>query len=53
MEWMAYHANSSATGACDMNRTPRLQRFTLNPDGSPNLGAPVSTSTELPVPSGR
>jgi hypothetical protein len=51
-DWIVYHANSSAGGGCDMNRTPRIQRFTWNADGSPNFGIPVSTNTDLSVPSG-
>jgi GH43 family beta-xylosidase len=51
-DWIIYHANNSAGGGCDMNRTPRIQRFTWNADGSPNFGIPVSTNTDLSVPSG-
>ncbi len=50
--WMVYHANNSASGGCDMNRTTRAQKFTWNADGTPNFGTPVSLSTALPVPSG-
>jgi GH43 family beta-xylosidase len=51
-DWIVYHANSSVSGACDMYRTPRIQKFTWNSDGTPNLGSPASTSTDLPVPAG-
>lgn len=50
--WMAYHANNSAGGGCDMNRTTRAQKFTWNADGTPAFGTPASLSTALPVPSG-
>jgi GH43 family beta-xylosidase len=50
--WMAYHANNSAGGGCDMNRTTRAQRFTWNADGTPNFGTPAALSANLPVPSG-
>lgn len=50
--WMAYHANNSAGGGCDMNRTTRAQRFTWNADGTPNFGTPVALGTPLTVPSG-
>lgn len=50
-DWLAYHANDSAEGTCDMNRTPRIQPFTWTADGLPNFGKPVSTSTALPEPS--
>jgi GH43 family beta-xylosidase len=51
-DWIIYHANSSINGSCDMNRTPRIQKFTWNSDGTPNFGTPVSTSTDMVVPSG-
>ena len=51
-DWIVYHANSSASGSCDMNRTPRIQRFTWNDDGTPNFGTPVSVNTDLVLPSG-
>jgi GH43 family beta-xylosidase len=51
-DWIVYHANSSASGGCDMNRSTRAQKITWNADGTPNLGIPASTTTRLPVPSG-
>ncbi|MBN1888447.1 MAG: glycoside hydrolase family 43 protein [Thermoflexales bacterium] len=51
-DWIIYHANASVSGACDMNRTPRIQKFTWNSDGTPNFGSPVSTDTDLLVPAG-
>jgi GH43 family beta-xylosidase len=51
-DWIVYHANNSASGGCDMNRTTRAQKFTWNPDGTPNLGTPVALGTQLQVPSG-
>jgi len=51
-DWIVYHANDSASGGCDMNRTPRIQKFTWNVDGTPNFGEPVSTGADLAVPSG-
>jgi len=51
-DWIVYHANNSAGGGCDMNRTTRAQKFTWNADGTPNFGTPVSLNTPLPVPSG-
>ena len=50
--WIAYHANSSASQGCGTTRTTRVQKISFNADGTPNLGAPVSTSTVLPGPSG-
>jgi len=51
-DWIVYHADSSADGACDMDRSTRAQKFTWNPDGTPNFGAPVALGTPLAVPSG-
>ncbi|WP_434739601.1 family 43 glycosylhydrolase [Micromonospora sp. SH-82] len=51
-DWIVYHANDSAGGGCDMNRSTRAQKFTWNADGSPNFGTPVRLGTALPVPSG-
>ncbi|CAL9442109.1 hypothetical protein SUDANB95_02255 [Actinosynnema sp. ALI-1.44] len=51
-DWIVYHANDSAGGGCDMNRSTRAQRFTWNPDGTPNFGTPVRLGAALPAPSG-
>jgi len=51
-DWIVYHASSSSSGSCDLKRTPRIQRFTWNSDGTPNFGSPVSVNTFLAVPSG-
>ncbi|GFJ96325.1 family 43 glycosylhydrolase [Phytohabitans rumicis] len=51
-DWIVYHANSSTSGGCDMNRSTRAQKFTWNADGTPNFGTPASLNTALAVPSG-
>ena len=51
-DWIVYHANSSASGGCDMNRSTRAQKFTWNADGTPNFGTPVATGVRLTAPSG-
>lgn len=51
-DWIVYHANSSSSQGCGTTRTSRAQRISWNPDGTPNLGVPVSTSTVLAGPSG-
>ncbi|MGM1058439.1 family 43 glycosylhydrolase [Saccharothrix sp. Mg75] len=51
-DWIVYHANDSASGGCDMNRSTRAQKFTWNADGTPNFGTPVRLGAQLPVPSG-
>ncbi|MFI6028158.1 family 43 glycosylhydrolase [Amycolatopsis magusensis] len=51
-DWIVYHANNSASGGCDMNRSARAQKFTWNADGTPNFGTPVPLGVQLPAPSG-
>ncbi len=51
-DWILYHANSSSGQGCGNNRSPRIQKFTWNGDGTPNFGVPVGTSTPLVKPSG-
>jgi len=51
-DWMTYHANSSTSQGCDINRTTRAQQFTWNGDGPPNLGVPVGAGVVLNSPSG-
>ncbi|MDX3660026.1 family 43 glycosylhydrolase [Streptomyces sp. ID05-26A] len=51
-DWIVYHANDSASGGCDMNRSTRAQKFTWNADGTPNFGTPVRLGTQLAAPSG-
>jgi GH43 family beta-xylosidase len=51
-DWIVYHANASASGGCDMNRSTRAQKFTWNADGTPNFGTPVRLGTVLAAPSG-
>ncbi|MEE1940063.1 family 43 glycosylhydrolase [Streptomyces sp. TRM 70361] len=51
-DWIVYHANDSASGGCDMNRSTRAQKFTWNADGTPDFGTPVRTGVPLTAPSG-
>ncbi|GGG49121.1 glycoside hydrolase family 43 protein [Hymenobacter glacieicola] len=51
-DWILYHANSNPNEGCVEKRNPRMQRFTWNPDGTPNFGVPVAINTLLPRPSG-
>ncbi|QEI11476.1 RICIN domain-containing protein [Cellvibrio japonicus] len=50
--WIAYHANASASQGCGDTRSLRAQKFTWNSNGTPNFGSPVATSTAIAVPSG-
>jgi GH43 family beta-xylosidase len=51
-DWIVYHANDSAGGGCDMNRSTRAQKFTWNSDGTPNFGTPARLGVTLTAPSG-
>ena len=37
-DWIIYHANSQKNQGCGPQRSPRIQPFTWNPDGTPNFG---------------
>ena len=50
--WIIYHANSESEQGCGGARSPRIQKFTWNADGSPDFGEPVSTLQKLRKPSG-
>lgn len=51
-DWIIYHANPQPGQGCGDNRSPRMQKFTWNADGTPNFGLPVATGTALPKPAG-
>ena len=51
-DWIIYHANVQSGQACSDQRNPRIQRFTWNNDGTPNLGTPVNINTNINKPSG-
>jgi GH43 family beta-xylosidase len=50
-DWIIYHANPESGDGCGRQRSPRIQQFTWNADGTPNFGSPVSTNTFLAKPS--
>ena len=50
--WLLYHANAQPGQGCGNARTPRMQPFTWNADGTPNFGTPVATGVALPRPGG-
>ena len=52
-DWIIYHANAKSQQGCGQFRSPRIQPFTWNADGTPNFGEPVSTETAIPKPSGQ
>ncbi len=49
-DWIIYHAAKSSGSGWDRNI--RAQKFTWNPDDSPNFGNPIPTSVPVTVPSG-
>jgi GH43 family beta-xylosidase len=51
-DWIIYHANSASGQGCGEHRSPRIQKFIWNADGTPDFGKPVATDTELAKPSG-
>jgi GH43 family beta-xylosidase len=51
-DWILYHANPEPAQGCGGHRSPRAQRFTWNPGGTPDFGRPVKAGAPLAVPSG-
>ncbi len=51
-DWILYHANSFSGAGCGGHRSPRMQPFTWNTDGTPDFGVPVKTGKPLALPSG-
>ena len=49
-DWIVYHGKTSSTYTY-RGRTTRAQKFTWNPDGTPNFGVPLSLETVLEEPS--
>jgi hypothetical protein len=49
-DWIVYHAKTNAFYTY-RGRETRAQKFTWNPDGTPNFGEPVPLSAVLDEPS--
>jgi GH43 family beta-xylosidase len=49
-DWIIYHANSAPGQGCGGTRSPRMQPFTWNPDGTPNFGTPIPADQMLDKP---
>lgn len=49
--WLVYHARSTAATP-NGTRTPRMQKFTWNTNGSPNFGTAAAINTNIPIPIG-
>lgn len=50
-DWILYHANPEAGQGCGRFRSPRVQKFTWDKDGTPVFGEPVKTGIAVPLPS--
>lgn len=48
--WIFYHAKKTTEPG--WSRDMRLQKFSWNPDGSPNFGTPIPAGVAIQVPSG-
>ncbi|MBV9873780.1 MAG: glycoside hydrolase family 43 protein [Verrucomicrobia bacterium] len=49
-DWIIYHANPEPGEGCGNFRSPRIQRFTWDADGTPNFGTPAPLSQPLEKP---
>jgi GH43 family beta-xylosidase len=50
-DWIVYHANPESGQGCGNKRSPRIQKFTWNADGTPDFGKPIATDVPLNKPS--
>jgi GH43 family beta-xylosidase len=48
--WIIYHANPKAHQGCGNFRSPRMQPFKWNADGTPDFGSPAHIGQPLPEP---
>ncbi len=51
-DWILYHANSAAGQGCGRLRSPRAQKISWRPDGTPDFGRPLATNQPIVKPSG-
>jgi GH43 family beta-xylosidase len=51
-DWIIYHANANPNEGCLDRRNPRMQKFSWNPDDTPNFGVPVAIGTPILKPAG-
>ena len=52
-DWIIYHANPESGQGCGGHRSPRIQKFSWNPDGTPDFGTPTATEVAISKPSHR
>jgi GH43 family beta-xylosidase len=48
--WIIYHANPAPGQGCGNHRSPRIQPFTWNSDGTPNFGSPAPLNQPMEKP---
>ncbi len=48
--WIIYHANPAPGEGCKNDRSPRIQPFTWNADGTPNFGTPAPIGQPMQKP---
>ncbi len=48
-DWIVYHGKDANTNSWD-GRLLRAQKFTWNPDGTPNFGHPIPSKVSMPIP---
>jgi GH43 family beta-xylosidase len=51
-DWILYHANAAPGLGCSNKRSPRAQKISWRPDGTPDFGRPLATSQPIAKPSG-
>jgi GH43 family beta-xylosidase len=51
-DWILYHANPESGQGCGNRRSPRAQRFTWKPDGTPDFGRPIALGVPQAAPAG-
>ena len=52
-DWIIYHANPTPGCGCGGKRSPRMQKFGWNSDGTPDFGIPVKAGEILAAPSAK
>jgi GH43 family beta-xylosidase len=50
--WIGFHGTTNPAGSCWTDRNTYAQRVDWNEDGTTSFGEPISTSEDIPSPSG-
>lgn len=51
-DWIIFHANSEPGQGCGHFRSPRAQKISWKPDGTPDFGQPIPLTTPIRRPAG-